>query len=25
MEGGEEEIKKIQAIADWNIKHYGLQ
>jgi len=25
MEGGEEEIKKIQALADWNIKHYGLQ
>ncbi len=25
MEGGEEEIKKIQAMADWNIKHYGLQ
>ncbi len=25
MEGGEEEIKKIQAAADWNIKHYGLQ
>jgi len=25
MEGGEEEIKKIQATADWNIKHYGLQ
>ncbi len=25
MEGGEEEIKKIQAMADWNIKYYGLQ
>ncbi|AAM03485.1 TPA: pyruvate synthase subunit beta [Methanosarcina acetivorans] len=25
MEGGEEEIAKIQAAADWNIKHYGLQ
>ena len=25
MEGSEEEIKKIQALADWNIKHYGLQ
>jgi len=25
MEGGEEEIRKIQAIADWNIKHFGLQ
>ena len=25
MEDGEEEIKKIQALADWNIKHYGLQ
>jgi len=25
MEGGEEEIKKIQATADWNIKHFGLQ
>ncbi len=25
MQGGEEEIKKIQALADWNIKHYGLQ
>jgi pyruvate ferredoxin oxidoreductase beta subunit len=25
MERGEEEIKKIQALADWNIKHYGLQ
>ncbi|MGB9940333.1 pyruvate synthase subunit PorB [Methanosarcina sp.] len=25
MEGGEEEIKKIQASADWNIKHFGLQ
>ncbi|MDQ1276620.1 MAG: pyruvate ferredoxin oxidoreductase beta subunit [Euryarchaeota archaeon] len=24
MEGGEEEIKKIQAMADWNIKYYGL-
>jgi pyruvate ferredoxin oxidoreductase beta subunit len=25
MEGGEEEIKKIQAMADWNIKHFELQ
>ena len=25
MEGGEKEIKKIQALADWNIKHYELQ
>ena len=25
MEGGEKEIKNVQAIADWNIKHYGLQ
>jgi pyruvate ferredoxin oxidoreductase beta subunit len=25
MEGGEEEIMKIQAMADWNIKHFGLQ
>ena len=25
MVGGEEEIKKIQAMADWNIKHFGLQ
>lgn len=25
MEGCEEEIKKIQAMADWNIKHFGLQ
>ena len=25
MDGGEEEIKKIQAMADWNIKHFGLQ
>ena len=25
MERGEEEIKKIQALAEWNIKHYGLQ
>ncbi|AKB28833.1 Pyruvate:ferredoxin oxidoreductase, beta subunit [Methanosarcina siciliae C2J] len=25
MEGGEEEIKKIQAMADWNIEYYGLQ
>lgn len=24
MKGGEEEIKQIQAIADWNIKHYEL-
>ncbi len=25
MEGGTEEIKKIQAIADWNVKHFGLE
>ncbi len=25
MEGGEEEIAKIQATADWNIEYYGLQ
>jgi pyruvate ferredoxin oxidoreductase beta subunit len=25
MEGGEEEIRKVQAIADWNIKNYELQ
>jgi pyruvate ferredoxin oxidoreductase beta subunit len=25
MEGGKEEISKIQAIAEWNIKHYGLE
>jgi pyruvate ferredoxin oxidoreductase beta subunit len=25
MEGGEEEIQKIQDTADWNIKHYGLK
>ncbi len=25
MEGGAEEIKKIQAIADWNVKHFGLE
>ena len=25
MEGGDEEIKKIQALADWNIEHFGLQ
>jgi pyruvate ferredoxin oxidoreductase beta subunit len=25
MEGGLEEIKKIQAIADWNVKHFGLE
>ncbi|VVB93328.1 Pyruvate synthase subunit PorB [uncultured archaeon] len=25
MEGGTEEIKKIQAIADWNAKHFGLE
>jgi len=25
MEGGDKEIAKIQAAADWNIKHYGLQ
>jgi pyruvate/2-oxoacid:ferredoxin oxidoreductase beta subunit len=25
MEGGSEEIKKIQAIADWNVKHFGLE
>lgn len=24
MEGGEDEIAKIQAMADWNIKHFGL-
>ena len=23
--GGAEEIKKIQAIADWNVKHFGLE
>lgn len=25
MKGGAEEIKKIQAIADWNVKHFGLE
>ena len=25
MEGGDKEIAKIQAAADWNRKHYGLQ
>ncbi len=25
MQGGLEEIKKIQAIADWNVKHFGLE
>ncbi len=25
MEGRNEEIKKIQAIADWNVKHFGLE
>lgn len=25
MEDGAEEIKKIQAIADWNVKHFGLE
>ncbi len=25
MQGGAEEIKKIQAIADWNVKHFGLE
>lgn len=25
MEGGKEEIAKIQKIADWNVKHYGLE
>jgi pyruvate ferredoxin oxidoreductase beta subunit len=25
MEGGDEAIAKIQAIAEWNIKHYGLE
>ncbi|MCE8423134.1 MAG: pyruvate synthase subunit beta [Candidatus Methanoperedens sp.] len=25
MEGGTGEIKKIQAIADWNVKHFGLE
>jgi pyruvate ferredoxin oxidoreductase beta subunit len=24
MDGGKDEIAKIQAIADWNVKHYGL-
>ncbi len=24
-EGGEKEIAKIQEIADWNVKHYGLE
>jgi hypothetical protein len=25
MEGGAGEIKKIQAIEDWNVKHFGLE
>ncbi len=25
MQGGLEEIKKIQAIADWNVEHFGLE
>ena len=25
MDGGKDEIAKIQAIADWNIEHYGLE
>ena len=25
MEGGDEEIAKIQALADWNVNHYGLE
>lgn len=25
MDGGKAEIAKIQAIADWNVKHYGLE
>lgn len=25
MEGRDKEIKKIQAMADWNIKHFRLQ
>ncbi|HUW67188.1 MAG TPA: pyruvate synthase subunit PorB [Candidatus Nanoarchaeia archaeon] len=25
MDGGKDEITKIQAIADWNVKHYGLE
>ena len=25
MDGGKAEITKIQAIADWNVKHYGLE
>lgn len=25
MEGRTEDIKKIQAIADWNVKHFGLE
>ena len=25
MQGGQEEIKKIQAIADWNVKNFGLE
>jgi pyruvate ferredoxin oxidoreductase beta subunit len=25
IEGGAAEIKKIQAIADWNVKHFGLE
>ncbi len=25
MEGGDEEIARIQAIADWNTEHFGLE
>jgi len=25
MEGGDEKIAKIQAIADWNAEHFGLE
>ncbi len=25
MEGGDEEIARIQAIADWNAEHFGLE
>ncbi|NIA03194.1 MAG: pyruvate synthase subunit beta [Nitrospirae bacterium] len=25
MDGGKDEVVKIQAIADWNVKHYGLE
>ncbi|HUV82708.1 MAG TPA: pyruvate synthase subunit PorB [archaeon] len=25
MDGGKDEIAKIQAIADWNVEHYGLE